>query len=350
MKNQISSDILEFNMMGKVVLILGMIIGVATMSCNRNPLSVNVSNIDVDMKLNRLDQALFNHTSLDSIKVGKLERQFSGFFNYYGEEVLRIGSSKDSMFVEEVNRFIQDSIGRNIYKDVQALYDDLSWLKSDLEKAFKHYKYYFPNAEVPDIYTFMSGFNQSILVAPKVIGIGLDKYLGTDSRYYAMLQIPQYKRYIMSKDKIVPDCMLAWGLTEFPFNNAVENLLSYMIYHGKIMYFVDAMLPEVQDSIKIGYTSKQIEFCEAGEPGFWTFLVEKKLIFSSDRMVKRRFINNAPYTSDFTPESPGRTGIWMGWQIVRSYMKNNPECTLEQLMNNHDYQKILNQSGYAPGY
>jgi hypothetical protein len=80
----------------------------------------------------------------------------------------------------------------------------------------------------------------------------------------------------------------------------------------------------------------------------WTFLAEHKLLFTTDRMSIKRFIDDGPYTSAFTDQSPGRTGAWIGWQIVRSYMKQNKEVTLAELMAKDDFQEILNQSGYQP--
>jgi hypothetical protein len=65
-------------------------------------------------------------------------------------------------------------------------------------------------------------------------------------------------------------------------------------------------------------------------------------------MSIKRFIDDAPYTAAFSEESPGRTGVWLGWQIVRSYMKQNKNTKLANLMNNANYQSILNQSGYQP--
>jgi hypothetical protein len=40
--------------------------------------------------------------------------------------------------------------------------------------------------------------------------------------------------------------------------------------------------------------------------------------------------------------------MWVGLQIVRSYMKNNDEVTLAELMNEKNPQKILNKSKYRP--
>ena len=80
----------------------------------------------------------------------------------------------------------------------------------------------------------------------------------------------------------------------------------------------------------------------------WEYLVENKLLFSSEKMVIRKLIGPAPFTSYFTTESPGRTGVWIGWQIVRKYAKNNKDLTPGEILYEMDYQKILRGSGYNP--
>lgn len=109
------------------------------------------------------------------------------------------------------------------------------------------------------------------------------------------------------------------------------------------------MLPEVHDSLKIGYTTQQLQWCIENEPQMWNHLVENRLLFSNKRMDIVRYINDGPYTTGFPIESPPRSGIWLGWQIVREYMKNNKEMTLPELMKNRDYERILNDSKYYPG-
>jgi hypothetical protein len=41
-------------------------------------------------------------------------------------------------------------------------------------------------------------------------------------------------------------------------------------------------------------------------------------------------------------------GRWIGWQIVRSYMKKNKETSLSELFSFSDSQQILSESGYKP--
>ena len=80
----------------------------------------------------------------------------------------------------------------------------------------------------------------------------------------------------------------------------------------------------------------------------WEYLVEHKMLFETDRMNILKFTGSGPFTRDFTPESPARAAVWLGWRIVEEYMRRNPEITLEDLMRDNDFQKILTLSKYNP--
>ena len=60
------------------------------------------------------------------------------------------------------------------------------------------------------------------------------------------------------------------------------------------------------------------------------------------------YLNDGPFTAEISQESPGRLGLWVGWRIVDSYMTNNKDVTLIELMGESDAQKILEQSYYKP--
>ena len=44
---------------------------------------------------------------------------------------------------------------------------------------------------------------------------------------------------------------------------------------------------------------------------------------------------------------PGKIGVWLGWQIVRSYCKQNPETPIIELLNLSS-QELFNLSKYKP--
>lgn len=318
--------------------------------CKHNPLKVDISSIDAEVEVIRFDEGLFSLNDKDSLEAFvELSNQYPDFFNLYTYRILKIGGIEDEYFGVYMKAFISDSMIQDIKANTDKEFSDHKKLEQQLKKAFKYYSYHFPDKDLPRIYTYISGFNQSVVTAEHIIGISLDKYLGCDCEYYQQLSTtPQYKILNMHKNKILSDVAFAWGITEFEVPNSATNLLENMVQKGKIMYLVDAMLPEMPDSFKIGYTTQQLDWCQMNEPQMWTHLIEQEMLYTSKRMNIVRYINDAPSTSGFPMESPGRTGIWIGWQIVRQFMKKNPEITLPQLMANTNYQKILNGSGYNP--
>ena len=56
----------------------------------------------------------------------------------------------------------------------------------------------------------------------------------------------------------------------------------------------------------------------------WEYLVEHDMLFSTDPMLIKKLTGDAPFTSYFTSESPGRAANWIGFRIVESYMRKNP--------------------------
>ena len=321
---------------------------VILISCTRNPLKINVSTISVDLKIKHLDVDLLKLKQDQVVAaIPVLKSSHGEFFDLFTYRMINIGGTEQENFPEMLYSFVSDTLIRELETNVAENIDTIQ-LRKNLEFAFRHYKYYFPEKEIPIVYTCISGLNQSVVTAEKLIGISLDKYLGTNSRFYKQLGLPVYKRRNMHPEKIVPDAIYAWAVTEWPKSDNANNLLSQMIHEGKMLYFMDAMLPEISDTLKIGFTKKQLDYCRKNEASMWTFMAEQKLLFSTDRMSIKRFIDDGPYTTPFTDQSPARTGAWLGWQIVRSYMNQNKDVELADLINNADFQMILNQSGYRP--
>ena len=122
-----------------------------------------------------------------------------------------------------------------------------------------------------------------------------------------------------------------------------------MIYFGKELYMKDLLIPQISDADKIGYTPEQIVWSQENEGYIWRYFVDEKLLYDSDPKLPGRFINPAPFSKfylEIDNESPGQIGRWIGWQIVRSYMKNN-DVSLQQLLQT-DAKEIFDKSKYKP--
>jgi hypothetical protein len=173
-------------------------------------------------------------------------------------------------------------------------------------------------------------------------------YLGKGSKFYDAMQIPAYKQLVMRREYIAGDLLKAWMMKEYPNTIKSGTLLSEMIYQGKLLYLADAMMPSSDDTLKIGYTKAQIEWCGRHENDMWGFLIKNKLLYSTELTDISKYTGEGPFTTGFVKESPGRAGVWIGWRIVRSYMKANPKTTLADLMKENDAQIVLSKSKYKP--
>lgn len=301
------------------------------------------------IEIKRFEKDLFS-INIDSVPeyVPVLKAKYREFFDIYNYKIIQLGSADDPKYPESLKNFVTDYYMNMNYQRVIKTFPDVKQLENDLNAAFKNYRMEFPNGTVPSVYTCISGWNQSVFTSDTIMGIALDKYLGVDCEFYEKLGIANYMRYTLDKPYITSDCMRNWGYTEFAFNDSASSVLSNMLYEGKIMYFVKSMLPEVHDTIVFGYTPDQLKWCNKNKGEMWSYLVEHKMLFSTDYMMLRKLFFAAPFTAYFTKESPGKAAVWLGYKIIESYLEANKDVTLHQLMQDKDYQKILRKSNFQP--
>ena len=318
-------------------------------SCNENPLDIDVSEINVDLKVKRFDQDLFRHSKGISPEIVKeLNSNYGLFFQDFTQSVINIGSPKNPKLFHQLNDFTKDPYIKEIKKDADKLYSNFSSYETELKEAFKHYKFYFPNKKTPQIITYTSGFNYAVTTDESYLGIGLDMFLGKDYPAYKQLGLPQYKTAFMRKESLVAGAMLGWISTEFELNEKNANLLTEMIHQGKILYLLDALMPKTANGIKINFTEEQLKWCDTNEEPVWFYFIDNDLLYTKETTEIIKYMGEAPFIQGFPEGSPGRIGHWLGWQIIKAYMINNPTITLEKLMLNTNAQQILNASKYKP--
>lgn len=319
-------------------------------SCNNNPLNIDVSDVSIpDIYVDRLEQDLFTlDTTSIMTQTEKLQKKYGKFYTVFIRNIINNGGISDSSYVYRIKQFISDKDMRNAYDDCQRVYTSTAFLNEGLTDLFRHFNYYFPEKKLPKPITMMSGFNYTVVNIDSTLAVGLEMYLGSKNDFYKMLALPNYKTHYMNKENILPDVARAWMFTEFPFNMNKNDFLSEITYMGKIMYLTDALLPEIQDSLKIQYTKVQLDYCKQNEFNIWSYFAAQKLLYTTDHAEIMKYTSEGPFTSAFSKEAPPRIAYWIGWQIVRQYMTNNPEITPAQLMNETDAQRILTKAKYKP--
>lgn len=339
--------------MGKsyITVLFVLVYSVFFISCKSGHYDVDISDIESDIRIERLEKDLF------SINPGEIPAAVPGLKEKYGNflqlfsYVINTGDVNDSSFSDFLVRFCTDKLNNEVYDVVIKTFPDLSETEEKLNKAFRYYKYYFPGKNIPSVYTCTSGFNNSIITGESELGIGLDRYLGADCEYYPRLGIYKYLSDRMTPANIIPDCIFGWAASEWDYaliGYEADNVLASIMHEGKLKYYQKCMLPDVPEDILFGFTSDQMKFCRNNEDQMWQYLLEHDLLFDTDQLVIRKLTGEAPFTTYFTNESPGRASVWIGFRIVESYMMKNPDVTLEMLMKETKLQSILEKARYSP--
>lgn len=269
------------------------------------------------------------------------------FFKIFNEEIIRIGPDSLPGYDDQLARFTGDSMIRRVYAEVGRSSDLIQRSCQDINKALVRWALLSGNKSPTHLITFISGFNQSFVALPGTLGIGVDNYLGSESPFYQSLGIPAYIRKNMNPENLTADAVRAWLYSELPGTGTEGGFLDRMIYEGKLYYLAKEVLSNITEENLFHYTEQQLRWCREQEKPMWKYLAEQKILFSTDRLTIRKFIEEAPFTRDFGNESPGRVGIWIGYRIVSSYMKASGSSPAD-LIRNNNAKEILSGSRYHP--
>jgi len=318
----------------------------------------DVSNIVVDVPIKRFEQDLFNIDSTNmEASLSELEKKHPVFAELFFAQIL---GSKDPKIAPQghetyIKNFVNFPTLRPLYDTTQIVLGDLASTQKEFNQAFQFFKYYFPNQKLPPhITTFISEYTLAgFIYDNNALAVGLDFFLGADYSYqYHNPANPNFSNYLtraFNKDHLVMKTLMPLIEDASILGNPSGNrLLDMMVHNGKKHYVLSQILPYAPDSIIMEYSQKQMDWVEKNEFQMWTHLATEDLFYSTDNRKIRKLVQYSPHSSGMPPEAPGRTANWLGWQIVKAYMKRLPETTLEELMKIKNPQEILDQSKYKP--
>jgi len=248
--------------------------------------------------------------------------------------------------MDELMEIIQDPLMQELNEEVIAHFSDFDAIQQDMENAFKYIRYYFPEFEVPKIYTFVSGFSSDFYIGDEVIVIGLDYFLPADHPFQPG-ELPQYISDRYQKEYLVPTLITAIS-AQFNHTDMTDNtLLAEMVFYGKSYHFTKSVMPCTPDSLIIGYSQEDIVASYANEGFIWSHFIENELLFETNPFEIRKYTGEAPATDEISPDAPGRIGRWLGWNIVDDYVAAQ-DVSLPELMEEQRAERIFRQSGYKP--
>ena len=329
---------------------ISIVLFLTIVSCGNDRLDVDISESTVpEITVKRLEQDIFKMDTNDiALSTKQLQAKYGRFYSTFISGILNNGGLRDSSYSFRMKSFISDRYMKKAFEDSQKKYPNTDAIRQKLQESYYYFNYHFPNRDLPQPITMISGFNYSVVMADSTLAIGIETYLGSNNEFYAGLGVPRYKSMFMNEENIVPDAIRQWMLIEFPKNMNKNDFLSEIVYMGKIMYLTDALLPGTPDSLKIQYSKAQMDYCIQNEFNVWSYFAAQKLLYTTDQAEITKFTSDGPFTSALSKEAPPRIGHWIGWQLVRQYMDHNPEISLQDLINESDAQAILTKSKYKP--
>lgn len=240
---------------------------------------------------------------------------------------------------------------RELADSVYQVFSSNTQWEQTLDDALRYHNYYFPFDTLPAVYTYSGMFGAPIDMTPDFVSVALTMFMGRDFSAYKAIpaeNLPRYMFHRLEPQYIPVKVMDAAARTKFRMDLSDNSALNVMLYEGKLLYYLDQVLPFTPDSLKIGYTAAQSDWVEYNQEDVWALILTEDLLYSSKSADIARLTGEGPSTKGMSFESPSRVGTWIGWQVVKSYMARNPDVSLEMLFAQTDNQQLLQASKWKP--
>ncbi len=310
-----------------------LLLSILVYSCTpKKKLEVDVSDISVSFDLRRFDVAFY---TASKASLPQLKLDYPLFFP---------SNTPDSIWLGKMKNTDEQAL----YRETLKVYPDTEDLERQLTSLFAHITYYYPAFKAPNVVTMLSNidYDYRVVYTDSLLLISLDAYLGEKHPYYE--DYPRYIKQTNTKDHIVVDVANAIIEQQFPPQTS-RVFLHKMISEGIKWYYLDAYMPQALAHHKMGYSKQKLVWATANEVNVWGYFIENNLLYSTDSQLNARFLDLAPFSKFYKlqdVDSPGQIGKWIGYQIVKSFMKNN-DVSLQELMQ-LEPELIFSKSKYKP--
>ena len=322
---------------------------VGLFSCKAKKEIPDVSRIQVSLEVERFEKYFF---SLDTLQLNtslqKLYQQDRGFTQDFLFNIL--GTTADSA-KKDVPLFLRTYA--TMYRTSLQKFSDFQKIVDQVKRGLQFVRYYYPNYPLPKkLITFIGPINSyGNIITPNALAVGLQLYLGRDYPIYLSDQGQQLYPAFISKrfePAYIPiNCVRNIIDDMYPDKSIGRPLIEQMVEAGKRLYLMNAFLPELPDTLKIGYTQQQLTGCYESEKNIWSFFVQNDLLYNADPNLTRDYMNDGPNTAALGEASPGNIGQFVGMQIVKKWMEKRTNISLPDLMKT-PATKIFDEAKYKP--
>lgn len=318
-----------------------------TSSSQQRDDTTSIQNQSDLVNIKRFDKDLYKYLlSPSSRQQDSLVLLYGNFLEAFGSVTINNSDIKNESYFSDIKDYFSNPMLIQIYRDALDTFNITQPYEQELSKAGELIQKDWLGKQLPQFGMHVSGFKANTIVTSDLISISIDKYLGSNYSGYKDF-FEAYQRQQMKPEMVTRDYLKSWIITEMPKSNKRKDLLSEIINEGKVLYALQLLLPNWSEADLIGYTPEQLEWSKNKEKEIWKTTIDKNYLFSIDYMTIVKYLEDAPYTATISPDSPGRLGAWVGWQIIKAYAANTG-ANLDLIINELDMQSILKQSKYNP--
>ena len=298
-----------------------------------------------EVHFSRFEQLLF------STPVDRLQAELKAHQAEFNTELIMMYPDEPE-YIMMAQDFSSDPTMRDIYHITDSLYHDLSDVERQLGRALERARKLNPAMGLYGrFFTMVTGdydnYAFRVYSNTKDLCVSIDQYALGAMGKYNYFGLPQHIVRLCSKEYIVPDCIGLLAQLNIAWSDDEKTLLDYAIADGKKLYFMEKTLPDADDTLLLRYTKEQLEWMQHNTEQVWSYLIQNRLLYCTDKTLYQNMLDDAPKTNAFGVGSAPRTASYIGWQIVRSYIKKSG-ATMQELFEETDSQKILNTSGWRP--
>ncbi|RYG05482.1 MAG: hypothetical protein EOO02_03690 [Chitinophagaceae bacterium] len=327
----------------------------------------DVSGIRVNLETQRFEKDFFT-IDTNNIEQGlrKMQSLYPTFFPDFVKGILGLPplENGDPLTIPSIKRFIGDY--KPVKDSVDKVFKNLERTTEDIREGLQYVKHYYPAYKTPEKFiTFIGPMDAAFEASTASYGdavtedalttdaiiIGLQLHMGSKfSMYLSEMGQALYPAYISRRfaPEYIPVNTMKNIIDDiYPENTVGKSLVEKMVEKGKRLHVLDKLMPETADTLKIGYTEKQLKGCFDNEGLIWNFILANSLAFNTDPGIIKGYIGEAPNTPELGEGSPGYIGLFIGRQIVRKYAEKFPDAKLEEIMK-MDARKLFEQSKYRP--
>ncbi|MCC8113016.1 MAG: hypothetical protein LIP03_03305 [Bacteroidales bacterium] len=319
----------------RISVYIAMVVGVVLMGCGRQYEAEPV-------RVVRLDEVMSQFAALDSARQEAVTEEFApeidALFQVLGEP---------DPTIEEIAAWSRSRAVEMFQPAIDSVFPILTRLEHQVGHIL--YRAERDSLGLPPL-RFAAvawGKPQPIVRVDTVVLIALNHYLGADFEGYSHWD--EYRRAEKNPEQLPYDLAAALAATQLPFEMAERpTLLNWMLYEGALVEARMQLVPEARLNLALGYTPDQLEVLEDNTRKIWNEMAARRLIYDTDPATINRLLAAAPSTPLLGGKAPGRAARYIGYKIVKEYLKKHSSTSLPYLLSPQFYgnQQSLIEAGF----